>query len=292
MSESASRSPGRRSALLLVAAAALALTACGQAPVQAESAGITSPGSGDATSAEGSDAADPVDAPDVEVEGDPDEGEAGAGDVGTGPGGPVPTETTTEEITGPVARLEVSTDMGLVTVRGTDDAAVTVTRRIHREPDAPEETVRHEGDLLRIESDCPVDAPRGPCRIDYEITVPRATAVALGGASGDLAASGLTGPLSARTASGQVLLADHRAATTAAESVSGDVEVRLTNRPEAVEATSVSGNVRVVLPDAGPYRVRTATVTGDEDVDVRTDPGAPATIRASTTSGDITVGTG
>jgi hypothetical protein len=54
----------------------------------------------------------------------------------------------------------------------------------------------------------------------------------------------------------------------------------------------VSGNVRIVLPDAGPYRVDTDTVTGETDVDVRDDPGASSTIRARTTSGDITVGTG
>jgi hypothetical protein len=68
--------------------------------------------------------------------------------------------------------------------------------------------------------------------------------------------------------------------------------VRLGTRPDSVEATSVSGSVQVVLPDAGPYRVRTATVTGDTDVDVRNDPGARSTVTARTTTGDLTVSTG
>ncbi|WP_214403452.1 DUF4097 family beta strand repeat-containing protein [Pseudonocardia lacus] len=301
MSESASRSPGSRSTplrllpLIALAATALALSACGQAPAprQVEPAGVTFPDSGSAsglsTSAEGSDAEDPVDVEDAE-----DGGDSGGGVVvvGSGPGGPEPTEVTTEQVTGPVAVLEVATDAGRVSVIGSDDPAVSVTRRIHREPDAPVETVRHEGDVLRIESECPVDSPRGPCRIDYEITVPRDTSVAIHGASGDLATIGLAGPLTARSASGSILLAEHRSPTTAADTASGDVEVRLSERPVSLQAQSVSGNVRVVVPDAGPYSVRTSTVSGDTDVDVRDDPGASSSIQVRTTSGDLTVGTG
>jgi hypothetical protein len=68
--------------------------------------------------------------------------------------------------------------------------------------------------------------------------------------------------------------------------------VRSAQRPVSLEAQSVSGNVRIVLPDAGPYRVQTSTVSGDADVDVREDPGAASTVRVRTTSGDLTVGTG
>ncbi|MCO1658091.1 DUF4097 family beta strand repeat-containing protein [Pseudonocardia humida] len=296
MSESASRRPGSRSAqfrlvpLLALAAAAVALTGCGQAPApqQVEPAGVTFPDTGStsglSTSDEGSDVEDPVDVEDAEDGG-------GSVVVGSRPGEPAPTEVTTEQITGPVAVLEVSTDAGRVSVIGSDDPAVTVTRRIHREPDAPVEAVRHDGDVLRIESECPVDSPRGPCRIDYEIAVPRDTSVAIGGAGGDLATTGLAGPLTARSASGSILVAEHRSPTTVADTASGDVEVRLGERPVSLEVRSVSGNVRVVLPDAGSYRVETATVSGDTDVDVRDDPGASSTVRARTTSGDVTVGT-
>jgi DUF4097 and DUF4098 domain-containing protein YvlB len=199
---------------------------------------------------------------------------------------------TTEQVTGPVAVLEVGSDSGRVTVLGSDSPTVTVTRSIFREPDAPVETVRHEGDVLHIESECEVDSPRGPCRIDYDLTVPRGTAVVISGASGDLSTAGLTGPLTARSASGSILVAEHQGATTVAQTASGDVEVRLGSRPESVEATSASGNVQVALPDAGPYRVQAATASGDTDIDVRTDPGARSTITARTTSGDVTVGTG
>jgi hypothetical protein len=296
MSESASRSPGPRSTprrlapLLALAAAALALTGCGQGPApRVEPAGITFPDSGSAsglpTSDGGSDVEDPVDVEDAE---DAD----GDSALGSRQGQQEPSEVTTEQITGPVAVLEVSTDAGGVSVIGSDDPTVTVTRSIYRDPDAPVETVRHDGDLLHIESECPVDSPRGPCRIDYEVTVPRDTAVAVGGASGDLATTGLAGPLTARSASGSILVVEHRSPTTIAEAASGDVEVRLGERPVSLQAQSVSGNVRIVLPDAGPYRVDTDTVTGETDVDVRDDPGASSTIRARTTSGDITVGTG
>ncbi len=232
-SEHESRVPGSRSTpfraapLLALVAAALALTACGQ---PSASAGTTvaeyGSTSGLSTSDEGSDVEDQVD-----VEDSAENEDSGGGSVfGSGPGGPEPTEVTTEAITGPVGVLEVSTDMGRVSVVGSDDPAVTVTRRIHREPDAPVESVRHEGDLLRIESECPVDSPRGPCRIDYEIAVPRSTSVAIGGASGDLATTGLAGPLTARSASGSILVDEHRSPTTVLDSVSGDVQVRSVER--------------------------------------------------------------
>ncbi|HZG89082.1 MAG TPA: DUF4097 family beta strand repeat-containing protein, partial [Pseudonocardia sp.] len=209
------------------------------------------------------------------------------------PGGPAPSEVTTEQVVGPVGRLEVASDAGGITVTGTDDGAVTVTRSIYRDPVAPVEVVRHEGDLLHIESQCPPDSQQaGPCRIDYDITVPRGTVVTIAGASGDLATSGLTGPLTARSASGSIRVGEHQSATTTAESASGDVTVHLGTRPVTLEATSTSGNVQVTLPDAGPYRVAADTVTGRTDVGVRSDPGARSTIRVRTTSGDVSVGTG
>jgi hypothetical protein len=259
------------------AAAALALSACGQpvAPAPVQPAGVAAPQIAPAD-------AGPTDEPDaLPAPGAPR------------PGEPAPTEVTTEQVSGPVARLEVETAAGRITVRGSDAAGVSVVRSIYRVPVAPQETVEHDGDLLHIESQCPQDnTPTAPCRIDYDITVPRATLATLVAASGDVTTSGLTGPLAAKSVSGSVELDQHRSSSTLAESTSGDVEVHLLDRPETLSATSVSGDVRVRVPDAGPYKINATTVSGDSELAVRNDPSARAQLNLRTTSGDIALATG
>jgi hypothetical protein len=270
---------------LVVAAAALAMSACAQqaAPAQVQPAGVSVPQAPVAAApadAVGADGADGAVGTDVPAPGAPRPGEA------------APTEVTTEQITGPVARLEVMTAAGRVTLRGSDAAGVSVTRSIFRVPVAPVETVRHDGDLLHIESRCPQDnTPTAPCRIDYDITVPRATLATLVAASGDVTTTGLTGPVAVKSVSGSVELDQHRSPSTVAESTSGDVEVHLLDRPETLSATSVSGDVRVRVPDAGPYKVNASTVSGDTELGVRSDPGARSQLNLRTTSGDLTVST-
>jgi hypothetical protein len=208
------------------------------------------------------------------------------------PGEPAPTEVATEQVTGPVARLEVMTTAGRVTVRGSDAPGVSVTRSTFREPVAPEEAVRRDGDLLQIRSGCPQDDTAAPCRIDYDITAPRATLVTLVTASGDLTATGLTGPLAARSVSGAVRLDRHRSSSTVVESTSGDVAVDLLDRPETLSVTTVSGDLRVRVPDEGPYELDATTVSGDVEVGVRSDPAARSRLNLRTTSGDLVVTAG
>jgi hypothetical protein len=208
------------------------------------------------------------------------------------PGEPAPTEVATEQVAGPVARLEVMTTAGRVTVRGSDAPGVSVTRSTFREPVAPEETVRRDGDLLQIRSGCPQDGTAAPCRIDYDITVPRATLVTLLAASGDLTTTGLAGPLAARSVSGTVRLDRHRSSSTVVESTSGDIAVDLLDRPETLSVTTVSGDLRVRVPDEGPYELDATTVSGDVEVGVRSDPAARSRLNLQTTSGDLVVSAG
>lgn len=261
---------------LAVAAAALAMSACAQQPVPVQlqpAAGVT--------------------APQVQVDADADAPDPTAVPATRRPGEPAPTEVKTEQVSGPVARLEVSTAAGRITVHGSDEPGTTVVRSIFSVPVAPEEVVRHDGDVLHIESQCPQDnTPTAPCRIDYDITVPRATLATLVAVSGDVTTTGLTAPLAAKSVSGTVQLDQHRSPRTIAVSTSGDVEVNLLDRPESLSATTVSGDVQVRVPDAGPYRVDADTVSGDTEIGVRSDPGARSVLELRTTSGDVTVGTG
>jgi hypothetical protein len=215
----------------------------------------------------------------------------GSSGGGQSTGNGAATEVTTETVTGPVTRLEISTDYGRISVTGTDDDAVTVTRSIYRDPVAPTETVRHEGDLLHIESECPDAVPSRPCRIDYEVSVPRGTEVEIGSASGDVGTDGLTAPQTVGSVSGDVRVTGAGGDTVTASSTSGDLELELAVAPRRLAAESVSGSVTVTVP-AGSYRVDADTVSGDIDVDVPTDPSAASDLRLNSTSGDIEVRAG
>jgi hypothetical protein len=280
---------GSRIAVALAAlAAAVVLGGCAQtAGGQAGPAGVTLPQSG----SDGSDGV-AVDGESVTVEGE--DGADGGTSVGQGSsssgadGSGSPAEVTTEEISG-VGRLEVSTATGRISVTGTDAATVSVTRSIYRGVDEPSETVSHTGDLLHIDSQC---TSSGPCRIDYEVAVPRGVAVTVESASGDLTTIGLAGAQTVSSVSGNVSLQDVQGQQAVAESTSGDVEVRLLSPPVRLEANSVSGDVTVLVPGGGPYRVVGGTVTGEAEIGVPTDPAAAATISVTTTSGDISVGAG
>ena len=267
--------PNRIRTLGPLLAVAFVVAACGQQtvlPGQPTGVSISEPGS-------------------PGVPGSAEQGSDGQVSGGQVTGNGAPTEVTTETITGPVARLEVASDAGTIRVVGADGAEVTVTRSIYRDPVAPTETVRHDGDLLHIESQCPVPVQTTPCRIDYEVQVPRGTTVTIAGAAGDLSTSGLTGPQAAKSVSGDVDLAGAGGDTLIASSTSGDIQLGLDVVPRRVEAESVSGGVTVTVPD-GSYRVDADTVSGDVDIDVPTDPSADASLQLESTSGDIEVRTG
>lgn len=227
-------------------------------------------------------------------------GQPGAQDADAAP------ETRTEVIAGSIGKIVMSTEAGTIKVIGSDDAEVSVTRRIYRTPTEPRETVTRDGDVLRIESGCPVQTGPLPCRIDYELQVPRSVAVelttasgnvdigALAGAqtaisaSGDVDVTGARGPVVARSVSGRLRFADHAAPTTMIASTSGDVQVQAVSRPELIEVNSTSGSIAITVPD-GSYHLEANTMTGRKEVTVPTDPGSDSLIRTRTITGNVRV---
>jgi DUF4097 and DUF4098 domain-containing protein YvlB len=120
-------------------------------------------------------------------------------------------------------------------------------------------------------------------RVDFEITVPRETAVNAQTVSGDLDLNGTRGPTRMESVSGDVNVADVQGPMRL-KSVSGDVQC--TDYVGAVEGSSVSGDVDI------RGRVRACelhTVSGDISVDL--DPDADGReSRLKTISGDVEVG--
>jgi DUF4097 and DUF4098 domain-containing protein YvlB len=120
-------------------------------------------------------------------------------------------------------------------------------------------------------------------RVDFEITVPRETAVDAQTVSGDLDLHGTRGPARVESVSGDVNVEDVQGPMRI-KSVSGDVH--LGDYVGAVEGSSVSGDVEI------RGRVRTCelhTVSGDISIDLEPEIGGRES-RLKTISGDVEVG--
>jgi len=101
----------------------------------------------------------------------------------------------------------------------------------------------------------------------------------------------LGGRVRLEAASGDIQAGDLRAHTVRAHTASGDVDLNFLNAPDTAEAETASGDVRIAVPP-GPeaYRVEIETDSGDPEFGVNPDPASSRLLRATTNSGDATVG--
>ena len=211
----------------------------------------------------------------------------------------------------PVSRVQFDSNVGDVTVLAGEPGAVTVERRltwtsVHR-PTVDEEW---SGDTLQITGRCPSTGWRfgvgHDCRINYVLLVPpdvslevRTDAgdvrlseltgdVQITVAAGDVEAEHLTGPLRVHSGSGDVSGMELRTVATDIEASAGDIDLSFARVPVTVTVVTDAGDVVIALPGGG-YRVSTDADAGEEHIDVANDPGAPSTVSARTSAGDITV---
>ena len=120
-------------------------------------------------------------------------------------------------------------------------------------------------------------------RVDFEITVPRETAVNAQTVSGDLDLNGTRGPARVESVSGDVNIEDVQGPMRI-KSVSGDVQC--TDYVGSVEGSSVSGDVDI---RGRVHACELHTVSGDISVDLEPEVGGRES-RLKTISGDVEVG--
>ena len=238
-------------------------------------------------------------------------------------------QTRHQVIPGPVEQLSVNAGEGDVTVvRELSDAPyVTIDSTVKGSLHAPVLRAVKDGATVRIDGNCPY-ITFGPCRARIVIRVPAATEVDVRSGSGDVTASGLSGRVELETGSGDVnadalsghadlhtssgdvnvrglsgdaelrtgsgdVNAEHLAAAdVTADTASGDVELSFRQAPRNVDASTASGDVGVLVPEGEAYRVEADSGSGEQALDVRTDPASTRIIRAQTSSGDVTVAYG
>jgi hypothetical protein len=120
-------------------------------------------------------------------------------------------------------------------------------------------------------------------RVDFEITVPRETAVNAQTVSGDLDLNGTRGPARVESVSGDVNIEDVQGPMRI-KSVSGDVQC--TDYVGSVEGSSVSGDVDI---RGRVHACELHTVSGDISIDLEPEVGGRES-RLKTISGDVEVG--
>jgi hypothetical protein len=217
------------------------------------------------------------------------------------------TDTQTRTLAGASA-IVIDASSGDVDVIGTDRSDVRLETRQSRSIfGRPHVHMDYSGGRLRLDGKCSefeLWGTDGRCSVNYRLEVPRDATVRLVTHSGDVTAEDLRGAADLRTRSGDVQAfdvlgtlrldslsgdvdVDSSSTDIDASTISGDVDVHASDATW-VRAHTTSGDVHVRVPDR-PYAVQTSVVSGDEHVDVQKDPAAPRRIDASTTSGDVHV---
>jgi DUF4097 and DUF4098 domain-containing protein YvlB len=216
--------------------------------------------------------------------------------------------TANRVISGPVDQLRVDAGGGDVTLLPALGDDITIDSRTKGSLHAPRVGVEVHGTDVSIDGGCS-EFSFGTCAAEIVLHVPAGTAVRVDSASGDIVASGLSGNAELRTASGDVTVralggrvelesasgdiqaGDLRAHTIRAQTASGDVDLSFLDAPDTAEGDTASGDVRIAVP-RGPevYRVEIDTDSGDPEFGVNPDPSSRRLLRATTSSGDASVG--
>ncbi|MCK9894452.1 DUF4097 family beta strand repeat-containing protein [Frankia sp. AgB32] len=163
-----------------------------------------------------------------------------------------------------------------------------------------------DGDTVRVSRHC---RAFWDCTATLYLRVPTGTRVDVDTAGGNVAATGLDGPvrllstagdvevdrprgdIEATSSAGDVSIVDSRARRVDVSTSAGDVLVDTEVAPDDVNARSVAGSVEVYLPPgAPPYDADVHTAGGTRDVSIGRDAAAAHRLRAWTVAGNVTVG--
>jgi DUF4097 and DUF4098 domain-containing protein YvlB len=194
-----------------------------------------------------------------------------------------------------------------VAIHSGDVSQITVTRKTKRAVFGSKPTDKYQDGTLEL-GDGGCGFLSFNCQTDYVIVVPKTLKVTAESGSGDLQVSDLPGGAGLKSSSGDIEvhrigselrlesssgdLAGHdlTAGTVTTKSSSGSVELDFGSAPTAVQVKTSSGDVRIRLPSgAEAYKVETDTSSGDDSTTVKTDPVSDRSIKADTSSGDVTV---
>lgn len=160
-----------------------------------------------------------------------------------------------------------------------------------------------EAGVLHLEVDC--RDTQLSCRVDHDLTVPRAVSLSAVMGAGDVDASDLIddvdietgagdidlvridGDLELSTGGGDITVREAGSRLVTGSTGAGDIDLELHTVADHVVLDSGAGDIRLVVPH-GSYRVDADTGVGDLRIDgITVDQSADATIDITTGAGDI-----
>jgi DUF4097 and DUF4098 domain-containing protein YvlB len=202
--------------------------------------------------------------------------------------------------------LAISTTSADLEVRSGDVEEITVDRRYERNLFGSDPKDKYEDGKLEIR-DTGCGFLSFGCDTEYVVTVPKDLKVTVDSSSGDLKVSGLngavlksnsgkieahqmSGELRMNSSSGDLEADGLSAATVTSETSSGSAELIFDEAPTSVDVQSSSGDVTVLLPVGDEtYKLDVDTSSGDKSANVKIGSSSTRTIKAETSSGDVTV---
>lgn len=182
------------------------------------------------------------------------------------------------QLTERIDTVGLDTGSGDVRITVRDVTSTSIRERLSYSGPRPGQTYRVDGGRLVL-TGC-----GGDCTVDYDIVVPRGATVSGGSRSGDVRLSGVSADVS--STSGDIRV-DDATGPVRARSSSGDIRISLAG-PHDVSVDANAGDIDLAVPD-DRYRVSSRTASGDQKIDVATDPTGPYLLDLRSASGDISV---
>lgn len=188
--------------------------------------------------------------------------------------------------------VRVDDACGSIVLRQGAAGVVTTRATIRYTWRMPVVTSRVEGDVVRVDVDCPTLSFGSSVALVVE--VPPGGSVQARSSAGSVTAEGLSSDLELRSSAGSVTATDVTSSVVSAQSSAGSVSLSWASGadPMTISATSSAGGVRVTVPDVAgaAYRVDADSSAGSTTVEVRTDPASPRVITARSSAGSVVVG--
>ncbi|BCY08716.1 DUF4097 family beta strand repeat-containing protein [Actinoplanes sp. L3-i22] len=184
----------------------------------------------------------------------------------------------------PVRHVDLDLSNGDVTFLAATDHRILVKRTLTWAYDKPVTNDRGSADAVTLSASCGDHLRLPGCRIHYEVTVPAGVTINATVRSGAIASRGNNGTKTFQTTSGDIDVRDGQG-DLSAQATSGAVVALRLDAPNAT-VTAKSGNVRLSFSTA-PDSVRASTTSGDLSISVP--PADAYRVQGSTLSGSRSI---
>ena len=195
-------------------------------------------------------------------------------------------------ITEPVTSVKIDNPVGDTEIEGTDATTVSVTEQLRYSGNPPQTRYPVSGGQLSLSYSCPGVFDVNSCKVTYLVKVPRRLAVQIDNKVGMIKLSGLAGPLTLTSSTGDIDASGLSSDAVTAHARAGAISLGFGAPPNTVDAQTEVGSITVRLPADSAYAVDAGSQVGVVDVTVQRDPGSAHHIVAHSRVGSVRVDNG